>query len=125
MQEVSATFQYLEKSPKWDSEKPYYISGPLPQEQLHLRSNLSFSFHSVDVKDLRSAGQLTGIKEHVTVESHGFELATWKSPVPLTLDNEAQDSTEPYMAEVAKWLKTRFEAEVVISYAYRVRVRFG
>lgn len=118
-----ATFQYLEKSPKWDLEKPYYISGPLPPEQIQLRANLTFSYHAARVEDLRDSSHLTGVKDSVTFESHGFELRAWKSPVSLTMNEEAEDCTEKYMAEVAQWLKTRFAAELVVSYAYRVCLR--
>ncbi|KAI1079848.1 hypothetical protein F5B20DRAFT_590399 [Whalleya microplaca] len=113
---LHAGFLYIKDLPKWKHEKPYYISGPLPEDQEHLRGNIDCVPHETTLYDLR------GREDEIKMEKHGFELVKKPSAIPLSLDNDSEDRTSEYLEETAAWLEKRLGAEKVLAYAFRYRV---
>lgn len=112
---IKGGFSYIADLPKWNEDKPYYISGPLPADQEHLRTNLEYAAHTPTLYNLR------GHEKHLKMERDGFELVYYPPEVRLSLDANAEDRTSEYLEATTSWLEKRFEAEKVLCYAFRVR----
>lgn len=108
-------FVYIANASKWESEKPYYISGPLAPQQEHLRTNLEYERDEQTVYDLREIKTNTP-----TIENDGFELVSYNCPVSVSLDTGEKDQTADYLVATSEWLQNRFGADRVLCYAYRV-----
>lgn len=108
-------FSYIADLPKWNEDKPYYISGPLPKDQEHMRTNLEYAAHTPTLHNLR------GHEQDLKMERDGFELVKYPPEVRLSLDADAEDKTQDYLEATTSWLENRFQAEKVLCYAFRVR----
>lgn len=111
---IQGGFSYIADSPKWNDEKPYYISGSLPKDQEHMRTNLEYAAHTLALHNLR------GHEHNLRMERNGFELVKYPPEVSLSLDAEDEDRTQDYLEATALWLEGRFQAEKVLCYAFRV-----
>ena len=111
---IQGGFSYIADSPKWNDEKPYYISGALSKEQEHMRTNLEYAAHTLALRNLR------GHEHNLKMERNGFELVKYPPEVILSLDTEDEDRTQDYLEATALWLERRFQAEKVLCYAFRV-----
>lgn len=109
-------FEYIADLQEYAYEKPYYFSGPIPEEQEHLRSNIKYVRHNVSLRDLR------GREQDLKLEQHGFEFPRLPTKLSLTIEENCMDESHAYMEEVAQWLKERLAAEMVLCYAYRVSI---
>lgn len=115
MPHIQGGFSYIADVPKWNEEKAYYISGPLPEESEHMRTNLEYEPHDPTIYNLR------GHEKDLKMERDGFELVHYPPEVRLSLDDGVEDRTEEYLEATTAWLEKRFKAEKVLCYAFRVR----
>lgn len=110
---TAAGLKFLADADVFEREKPYYYSGPLAPEQESQRTNLQFSEHKVCVTDVR------GFEDGIRFEQHGFEIRRHVTSIPLSLQAE-DDRTVEYMREMSSWLESRFDADLIACYAFRV-----
>ncbi|KAL8962615.1 MAG: hypothetical protein Q9183_005129, partial [Haloplaca sp. 2 TL-2023] len=62
-------FDYLSRTKLYDTEKPYYFSGPLDSKQEQYRSNLTYTnVDDIALRDIR------GLEGHLSLDVHGFQL---------------------------------------------------
>lgn len=107
------SFDYLSRDKRYDNEKPYYFSGPLSKDQEHARSNLTYTTHDgIKVRDIR------GLEQRLSLEVHGFRLIRHEPRVSLEEPSEQQ--VHDYLRETAAFLKETLDAELVVTYNYRV-----
>lgn len=112
-----ADFSYIQKSHLYDVEKPYYYSGPLPEDQEHLRTNIGFTTHTdIPTYDIRGREGMTNL------DTHGFEFRVVPTATNISEPVVREDEIAgAYMEEVAAWLKDKTAAELVLCYNCRVR----
>jgi hypothetical protein len=112
---ITCSFDYLEKSARYDSEKPYYFSGPLDSDQEPARTNLAYTTHdNIQVRDLR------GKEQKLKLEAHGFQLIAHTPKTDLTDPDERE--VQNYLEEISSFIKDELNAELVLAYSYRVSV---
>jgi len=110
---TTCSFDYLEKSDLYDSEKPYYFSGPLEKDQESGRTNLTYTNHDgIQLHDLR------GVEHQLKLNVHGFQLLNHHSQIDLV--DPSDEQLQDYLREVSFFIKDQLEAEVVLSYNFRV-----
>lgn len=111
--ETACAMHFLKRSKVYDTEKPYYFSGALEEDQIHLRTNLDYDIHhGINVRDLRGSESL------LTLEKHGFELFEHEPKVNLIDPDE--EHVKSYLEDLAKTVRDRLNAEDVLAYSYRV-----
>ncbi|THV52152.1 hypothetical protein BGAL_0087g00120 [Botrytis galanthina] len=110
----TCSFDYLQRTSLYDTEKPYYFSGPLEKEQESTRTNLTYTTHdNIEVRDLRE------VENQLKLEIHGFQLLSHRSSVDLA--DPDTDQLQRYLLEVSNFIKNQLNAEVVLCYNYRFR----
>lgn len=111
---TSATFQYIQDSPRFQTENPYFYQGPLEPDEELSRTNVTFEAHSnVLVRDLRSVQKL------VSLNDHGFELLRHPSLLIHNLDEAG--ILDQYLQETNNMLERELNADVVICYDVKFR----
>jgi len=106
------SFLYLLDAPEYQHDKPYYYTGPLPEGQEHLRTNLQYEKHeNIEFHDMR------GNEAFFTLDRHGFEMT--KFP-PLSRGSDNALPLNDYMEFVAGYMKEHMKAEFAVSYNYKV-----
>lgn len=109
------SFDYLSRAKIYDTEKPYYFSGPLEKDQEQFRSNLVYTtYDSIKLRDIR------GSEEHLSLDEHGFQLI--KHTPSVSLDKPDDEQIQSYLSETSTLLKVFLEADVVVTYNYRVSI---
>jgi hypothetical protein len=109
-----ASFSFIENLPLYDHEKPYYLNCDLPAEQEQFRTNLRYvKVDQIPVSDVRGCEQI------LSLEEHGIEVAKFRPDTLLTAP-WAELPIEPYLREVAQWLKSKLGAHSVLPYNYKV-----
>jgi hypothetical protein len=110
---VSSTFSYLKRDSRYASEKPYYYSGDLPLDYENSRTNLKFEVGPpVLLRDLRV------VKEHIHLDTHGVEL--FKNSSKTLAELRFGEIPQLYLQEMSNIVKIKLQAELVITYDYRV-----
>ena len=106
------SFMYLKDVPEYQDNKPYYYTGPLPESQEHMRTNLHYENHeNIEFHDIR------GNESFFTLDRHGFEMT--KFP-PLSRGSDNALPLDDYMEFVAAYMKRHMKAELAVSYNYKV-----
>lgn len=107
---------HLADLPLYKTEKPYFIFwGPRNDEPRPIpTTNMQMETHEGTViHDVR------GHEEAFSLRSHGFEVHSHESRVPLPLDSEK--AVNNYKQETELHLKAEFKAEFVYCYDTRIR----
>ncbi|KAG7287563.1 hypothetical protein NEMBOFW57_007075 [Staphylotrichum longicolle] len=113
--ESHISLSFLEDLPEYDETKPYYFSGPLPEEQEELRTNIRYqTLNRIPLLNLR------GQEHKLDVEKHGFEIIKVPESI-LRLDVRGAGRGE-YMEKMAGAVKRRLNATFVVCYNYKVSV---
>jgi hypothetical protein len=111
------SFSFI-KAEEYDTEKPYYYSGPLAPDNERLRTNLRYStVDGIEIVDVR------GVRDHLSIDKQGFEYID----VPPSLKDDAlsENGLDVYLKEVTSFLRFRLKAQLVLAYDYRVRMKFS
>lgn len=113
---TKASFTFLKDIRLYEREKPYYFAGELDPAQEHLRTNIEYEeINGVNVQDIR------GYEHEFYFERDGVEIVNFD----CALTSLAQGTTIPvdeYLEEVATFVKNKCQAEIAISYHYKVFV---
>jgi hypothetical protein len=116
----TAEVSFLEKSPRYETEKPYLVLLPEgaavdPSIPLH---NLKFEEKEVSVLDIRDCQSAYHLDEC------GFEYLSHTTGVTAILgDQPTVDHVNAYKAETEALLRQRFGAVKVVCYELRLRER--
>ncbi|KAK0747137.1 hypothetical protein B0T18DRAFT_324784 [Schizothecium vesticola] len=116
----TAEVSFLEKSPRYETEKPYLVLLPEgaavdPSIPLH---NLKFEEKEVSVLDIRDCQSAYHLDEC------GFEYLPHTTDVTAILGDEPTvDHVNAYKAETEALLRQRFGAVKVVCYELRLRER--
>ncbi|KAF1983922.1 hypothetical protein K402DRAFT_294859, partial [Aulographum hederae CBS 113979] len=105
---------YLERSPAYEQEKPYYFSGSLLPSEEQKRSNLTWERHEASVRDLR------GLEAKLNLEEHGFEFFNHVPKANLTDPSDLDVQT--YLLEMTALITEKFKAELVLCFNYKARL---
>jgi hypothetical protein len=107
------SLSFLEELPEYATIKPYYFSGPLPEDQEQFRTNICYrTLDHIPIVNLR------GQEQRLNVEKHGFQIVKVPAAV-LGLDVKGAGRGE-YMEEMAEVVKQRLKATFVLCYNYKV-----
>jgi hypothetical protein len=117
MPDARGSIRYLKRLREYEKVKPY-LAAVLPQYGQYLDdfplTNLEFDEHTIEVTDIRpKLGQ-------VSLEENGFEIFPLLGAEKVI--STANDVAE-YQRETEKLLATRFGAEKVISFEFKVYKR--
>jgi hypothetical protein len=108
---VQGSFLYLKDALEYQDTKPYYYTGPLPEDQEDMRTNLQYEYRgNIDFHDMR------GSEASFTLDKHGFEITKF----PLTRGSDNALPLDNYMEFVAAYMKEHMKAEFAVSYNYKV-----
>lgn len=108
---VTTNLNFLSDLEKWETTKPYEITGHLLPGQT--RSNFDFTSHQVNVADVRSA---TGLQ--CTLESTGFSWVSHKLSEKLNSD----ESISRHIEEMEQFIRSHLQADRVMTFQYQVRI---
>ncbi|RWA10870.1 hypothetical protein EKO27_g4235 [Xylaria grammica] len=105
---------FLRDLDEYESQKPYYISGPLPNDLADYRSNIQYDLvNGVFISNLR------GHEKKLSLEKHGFQIIEVSEAIG-SLDVQGQERNE-YIEKMADLLKERLHADLVLCYNYKFR----
>lgn len=114
MRVVQGSFLYLDPD-AYSKEKPYYFSGPLESSEEHLRTNLVYkSVENVPIRDLRD------FEGRTSLEINGWEYL--KTPAILSDRHLDVANLKPYLAGAKSFLRIHLNAQLVLTYDYRVSI---
>ena len=112
MELFHGSFSYIDPD-AYGEEKPYYYSGPLATSEEHLRTNLVYkSYPHTPVHDIR------GRENQFSLENHGIEFI--QTPMTLSDQRLSRSDPEPYLLAATSFLRLHLNAQLVLSYDYRV-----
>ena len=108
---LTCSFDYLEKTDRYQYQKPYYFSGPLnPEEE---QSRTTYTNHDgIEIRDIRAQAH------DLDLERHGFQLLAHTAKNDLT--DPGEEEVKDYLEEISSFIKNRLSAELVLVYNYRV-----
>lgn len=106
---TTGTIHFIAPLSKWETEKPFNLSWPLPYNQP--RTNSIYDRHKVQIADGR------GREGDFSLDIHGFAFA--RMPTGNTLHSREAIETE-YLAQVESWLKQFLGAEKVVAFDFAV-----
>jgi hypothetical protein len=111
-----ARLDFLSPLPKYNLEKPYYISHYLPGDRENYRTNLEYVSEVVHASDIR------GAEEKPDLDRSKFEFLRHKSAVQFTPDaqEEEVEKVHAYLKETVTWVKERLQADLCLAYSYVV-----
>jgi len=113
---MTCALPYIDAA-EYQEVEPYHYSGPLDQNQNHLRNNIRLAVHSgIKVRDLR------GFESQLHLESHGFEFNRHHTQVQLRFEDE--DLLGAYIDETVAFLNTRLSPEHLVCCDHRVSLCF-
>ncbi|KAK1775514.1 hypothetical protein QBC45DRAFT_421917 [Copromyces sp. CBS 386.78] len=113
-QPVDASMHFLQRSSKYDTEKPYSLRFPAPEGLAH--SNVLSEEHQIQVESMRD-------RDDLTLETSSFELMPFKSPLSYE-DFESKEKIEQgLLPALCQRLKSHLNAEHVIALDHSVRRR--
>jgi hypothetical protein len=114
--QLRASFSFFKHESKFESEKPYYVSGDLPEHLSAVRSNYGYEICSnIPVEDIRDH------EGDFRLEDYGFQV--FRLPDHFKINQlEQEDRRLGYLDDLVSYITTLLAAEVVVCYDYRVRV---
>ncbi|KAG9251653.1 uncharacterized protein F5Z01DRAFT_728411 [Emericellopsis atlantica] len=112
---TSGEIGYLDRLKLYEEEKPYIVTFLLSNTPGAKHSNLSISYHPVNIRDIRHSTQT------FTTGTHGFELV--KFPTSATTEELRNQGAirDLYFPEAEQYLKEKFDAEYVYFFDATVR----
>jgi len=108
---VLGSFTFVKDDPKHLFEEPYEVTGLLPPEEEHMRTNLSYEVHEMPVYDLRTK------LDSLSLEVDQFEFSS-QPDLPSSLDTA--EGLQAYLLALLKLMKDRFQTKEVVMYNYAV-----
>ncbi len=109
---------FLKDLPEYETSRPYYVSGSLPEEHESSRTNIQYqTLHQVPLFNLR------GQEHKLSVEKHGFQIINVPDEV-LCLDVKGTQR-QVYIEKMAEVVKCHLDASFVLCYDYRVHSLSG
>lgn len=109
-QTTIGTLRFLANIDKWDEEKPFCLTLPLPPNQP--KSNVIFDEHVVVIHDTR------GQESQFDLDIHGFSFATLP---PFSVDMSDKNRVETqYLRQMEEYIREKFEADIVHAFDYTV-----
>ncbi|KAI0379251.1 hypothetical protein F5Y04DRAFT_290464 [Hypomontagnella monticulosa] len=112
---VEAKVEFIRDLPLYQSEKPYYVAGPLDPADEHLRTNARFEKKYVKFHDLRGHENMFSLKQH------GFEFIVNSDASTGTLHNLTEHNVEAYARDTVQLLKGLFGTDHCWCYSYKFR----
>jgi len=111
---ITTSFCCIKRCNKYNTEKPYFFSGPLPTDQEPHRTNLEYeNAPNVLLRDLR------GYEKCLNLDRHGFEFID--RGLLSTTQCKTEEDAHEYMLGISEYTKSRFGAELVVCYDYSVQ----
>lgn len=101
--------RYLARNAKFDFEKPYKLIDIKPTIDVPA-TNMLFEGHDVSIQDLR-------FLEHLSLESHGFQLYDWPSKISMDAN---YSEVQAYCEHMAALLEKELDAEKVFTFRFTV-----
>ncbi|ETS76504.1 hypothetical protein PFICI_11891 [Pestalotiopsis fici W106-1] len=114
MPQIQGRIRYVQKLPKYETEKPFIAAipeGTVDLEKIPI-TNLEYEEKLVDFVDVRQA--LTDF----TLQTSGFQFLSHKSKYPRVSTTEL----DGYQRETEDVLKKLLDAEEIVCYDFRVRL---
>lgn len=112
LEPVDASMHFLQRSSKYDSEKPYSLRFPAPEGLAH--SNVLSEEHQIQVKSMRNRNDLT-------LETCSFELMPFRSPLRYEDFEDKEKIEQVLLPALCQKLKSHLNAEHVIALDHSVR----
>ncbi|KAI2637744.1 hypothetical protein GGS26DRAFT_425865 [Hypomontagnella submonticulosa] len=115
MPDITASFNFLVRSPRYENEKPYTITPSAERTDIEesARSNIEMERHDgIKITDIRD------FKSDINMDTHGFRVLPHVTKYPR-LDKLAY--CKGYKKETAELLERAFGAELVITWDLRRR----
>jgi hypothetical protein len=110
---VTTTLQFLAKSTRWLTEKPFCLTIPLPNGQPRCNSIICTIPNQL-------VGNGRGIESLFRLDKNGFELAHLP-PLPKDLDFDDHVAFETgYLRDMEVFLKEKLDADAVFIFDYTV-----
>lgn len=108
---VKASFLFIEDLKIYDTEKPYYINGTLPEELKAKRTNLQFKSIEVPLEDIRFK------QSAFSLARHGFTFVVDQDDRFIGRQSGLDDSEiQDYLERMSQLLKEEMSAEKVLCY---------
>jgi hypothetical protein len=104
------TVRFLANIDKWDDEKPFCLTLPLPPNQP--KSNVIFDEHLLEIHDTR------GQDSQFALDVHGFSFATLPAFSVDMSDKKAVESQ--YLQQMEEFIREKFKANIVYAFDYTV-----
>jgi len=112
--DVLTSLEYLIPLPLYEIQKPYQVYTHIADVPESEKTNLAFEKHeNVLINDVR------GHEDDFSLEENGFEYVTAPCEADLTSQDPVQ--MEAYLAETKAFLETKYEADRVFCYDFRIR----
>jgi hypothetical protein len=105
------TVRFLANIDKWDDEKPFCLTLPLPPNQP--KSNVIFDEHLLEIHDTR------GQDSQFALDVHGFSFATLPAFSVDMSDKKAVESQ--YLQQMEEFIREKFKANIVYAFDYTLR----
>lgn len=111
---------FLNDSPLYKTEKPYYFVEKLPEVPDSMMSNCRY-----EKRDNISVIDVRGMKDKFTLEENGWEYLRHQSTVSLDPDaylgeSHCQETVEKYLAECVEVVQARYNGSKIICFDWRV-----
>lgn len=113
---TSASIAYLQDSDLYLTEKPYMSHIPFTIDGVKTWTNLGHVEHSVNLIDVRNC------EEDYSLDKNGFAFIRY-DPIQRPSD-EIHGPNDPYVCEMAAWLKKSMGARYVFVYDCNVSITF-
>lgn len=107
---TTGTVRFLSPHPKYENEKPFILSIPLPKDQP--KSNAIYDTHDIKIADAR------GDERSFSLDQQGFEFVEIPSLPTAVSSKEAIEGD--YLPQMERFLKEHLKANRVIAFDHVV-----
>ncbi|KAF0642302.1 hypothetical protein FPSE5266_04039 [Fusarium pseudograminearum] len=108
---TTGTVRFLSPHPKYENEKPFILSLPLPKDQP--KSNAIYETHDIKIADAR------GDERSFSLDQQGFEFVEIPSRPTAVSSKEAIEGD--YLPQMERFLKEHLKANRVIAFDHVLR----
>ncbi|KAG5804313.1 hypothetical protein H9Q74_005163 [Fusarium xylarioides] len=112
---VQSEVEFILDLPRYQTEKPYYVAGPLGKDDEPRRTNAVFETKTVDFQDLR------GAEKSYTLQKDGFTYVRDELTVFAGLQSVEETALHRYANDTLQLMKGIFGTDSCWVYAYKFR----
>ncbi|KAG5781164.1 hypothetical protein H9Q73_005188 [Fusarium xylarioides] len=112
---VQSEVEFILDLPQYQTEKPYYVAGPLGKDDEPRRTNAVFETKTVDFQDLR------GAEKSYTLQKDGFTYVRDELTVFAGLQSVEETALHRYANDTLQLMKGIFGTDSCWVYAYKFR----